>query len=48
MEGPDPDMDRLLDDVNQRMNGYIKKVDAVEDPATLWGLGRAIQKQTAA
>ena len=34
MEGPDPDMDRLLDDVRQRMNGYIKDVKAVEDPAT--------------
>lgn len=34
MEGPDPDMDRLVEDVNQRMNGFIKKVDAVEDPAT--------------
>ena len=34
MEGPDPDMDRLVEDVSQRMNGYIKKVDAVEDPAT--------------
>ena len=34
MEGPDPDMDRLVDDVSQRMNGYIKKVDSVEDPAT--------------
>ena len=34
MEGPDPDMDRLVQDVSQRMNGYIKKVDSVEDPAT--------------
>ena len=34
MEGPDPDMDRLVDDVSQRMNGFIKKVDSVEDPAT--------------
>lgn len=34
MEGPDPDMDRLVEDVNQRMNGFIKTVDAVEDPAT--------------
>jgi acylphosphatase len=34
MEGPDPDMDRLVQDVNQRMNGFIKKVDSVEDPAT--------------
>ena len=34
MEGPDPDMDRLVEDVSQRMNGFIKKVDSVEDPAT--------------
>ena len=34
MEGPDPDMDRLVDDVNQRMTGFIKRVDSVEDPAT--------------
>ena len=34
MEGPDPDMDQLLDDVSQRMNGYIKQVQAVVDPAT--------------
>ena len=34
MEGPEPDMDRLVEDVSQRMNGYIKKVDSVEDPAT--------------
>jgi acylphosphatase len=34
MEGPDPDMARLVQDVSQRMNGYIKKVDSVEDPAT--------------
>jgi acylphosphatase len=34
MEGPDPDMDRLVQDVSQRMDGFIKKVDSVEDPAT--------------
>ena len=34
MEGPDPDMDRLVDNVNQRMTGFIKRVDSVEDPAT--------------
>jgi acylphosphatase len=34
MEGPDPDMDRLVHDVSQRMDGYIKRVDSVEDPAT--------------
>jgi acylphosphatase len=34
MEGPDPDMDQLVSDVNQRMNGFIKRVDQVEDPAT--------------
>ncbi len=34
MEGPDPDMDRLVQDVSQRMDGYIKRVDSVEDPAT--------------
>ena len=34
MEGPDPDMDRLVQDVSRRMDGYIKRVDSVEDPAT--------------
>ena len=34
MEGPDPDMDQLVYDVNSRMNGFIKHVDQVEDPAT--------------
>jgi acylphosphatase len=34
MEGPDPDMDQLVHDVNSRMNGFIKHVDQVEDPAT--------------
>lgn len=34
MEGPDPDMDRLVHDVSQRMEGYIQRVDSVEDPAT--------------
>ena len=34
MEGPDPDMDQLVSDVNSRMNGFIKHVDQVEDPAT--------------
>ena len=34
MEGPDPDMEQLVHDVNQRMNGFIKHVDQVEDPAT--------------
>lgn len=34
MEGPDPDMDQLVSDVNQRMNGFIQRVDQVEDPAT--------------
>lgn len=34
MEGPEPDMSRLVEDVSQRMNGFIKKVDSVEDPAT--------------
>jgi hypothetical protein len=27
-------MDQLVSDVNQRMNGFIKRVDQVEDPAT--------------
>lgn len=34
MEGPDNQMDHLLSDVNQRMNGFIKKVDTAEYPAT--------------
>ncbi len=34
IEGPDPDMDRLVEDVSQRMNGFIQKVDSVENPAT--------------
>jgi hypothetical protein len=27
MEGPDGEMDGLLQDVNRKMNGYIKEVD---------------------
>ncbi len=34
MEGSDPDMDQLVSDVSRRMDGYIKKVDSVDDPAT--------------
>ena len=34
MEGPEADMDRLVQDVSRRMDGYIKRVDSVEDPAT--------------
>lgn len=34
MEGPDPDMDLLVQDVSRRMEGYIKRMDSVEDPAT--------------
>ncbi len=34
MEGAEPDMDRLVEDVRQRMNGYIKKVDSIQDLAT--------------
>ena len=34
MEGPDPDMDLLVQDVSRRMEGYIKRMDSVENPAT--------------
>jgi len=34
MEGPDPEMDQLVDEVCDRMTGYIKKVDTNLFPAT--------------
>jgi acylphosphatase len=34
MEGPQEDMSHLLDDVKQKMSGYIAKVDLSESPAT--------------
>ena len=34
MEGPDGEMTSLVDDVNQKMNGYIKRVDKSTAPAT--------------
>ena len=34
MEGPDGEINSLVDDVNQKMNGYIKRVDKTTAPAT--------------
>ena len=34
MEGPEGEMNHLLDDINQKMNGYIKRVDKTTAPAT--------------
>jgi acylphosphatase len=34
VEGPDREMDHLINDVSQRMNGYIRHVDTAEYPAT--------------
>jgi acylphosphatase len=34
MEGPDPDMSHLLDDIKQKMNGFIKQVQVDESPPT--------------
>jgi acylphosphatase len=34
MEGPDGEMSGLVDDINQKMNGYIKRVDQTTAPAT--------------
>jgi acylphosphatase len=34
MEGPDPDMDQLLEDVKDRMNGYIREIKTDTAPAT--------------
>ena len=34
MEGPDDEMDELLNAVNQKMNGFIRKVDLSRLPAT--------------
>ena len=34
MEGPDSEMAGLLDDVRQKMTGYIRKVDTSDGPAT--------------
>ncbi len=34
MEGPEGEMKSLVDDVNQKMNGYIKRVDQSTAPAT--------------
>jgi acylphosphatase len=34
MEGPDPEMDRVFAEVQNRMNGYIRGVDTTELPAT--------------
>lgn len=34
MEGPENEMNSLVDDVKQKMNGYIKRVDQSTAPAT--------------
>jgi acylphosphatase len=34
MEGPDQEMDGLLDEVNRKMNGYIKSLDQTQASAT--------------
>lgn len=34
MEGPDGDMDHLVGDIEQKMNGFIKQVSVTEAPAT--------------
>ncbi|HEX4056475.1 MAG TPA: acylphosphatase [Tepidisphaeraceae bacterium] len=34
MEGPDQEMDSLLEDVNRKMNGYIRGVDLTVVSAT--------------
>ena len=34
MEGPDGEMNHLVDDISQKMNGYIKSVDKSTAPAT--------------
>jgi acylphosphatase len=34
MEGPDTQIDELVQSVRQRMNGFIKNMDQVVDPAT--------------
>lgn len=34
MEGPECEIAQLLDDIRQKMDGFIKKVDVQESPAT--------------
>jgi acylphosphatase len=34
MEGPDPEMDRVFEEVKNRMDGYIRVVNTTEMPAT--------------
>ena len=34
MEGPDPEMDHLVESIRQKMNGYIRNVDRQTYPAT--------------
>lgn len=34
MEGPDGDMAGLLDDIQQKMSAYIRKLETNESPAT--------------
>jgi acylphosphatase len=34
MEGPEGEIDHLVDDISHKMNGYIKRVDKSTAPAT--------------
>ncbi|MDP9173052.1 MAG: acylphosphatase [Planctomycetota bacterium] len=34
MEGPEQEIDRLVEDVNRKMNDFIQKVDQTVVPAT--------------
>jgi acylphosphatase len=34
MEGPESDMEQLLDDIRQKMNGYIRDLEEQISPAT--------------
>lgn len=34
MEGPDGEMGHLVESLQQKMNGFIRKTDIVEQPAT--------------
>ncbi len=34
IEGPDPDMDQLINGIRSKLNGHIKRLDVDEAPAT--------------
>lgn len=34
MEGPENDMEQLIDDIRHKMNGYIREMKACSSPAT--------------